>query len=223
MHGQRNIKSLLRISAFFAYLRRGIRQIKKQHRLITTQTCNCRDTNLHPKYAETCRRLANGLHISISMCCAPVGINTLKKIIAMFTRARRLSLSRVIQTQSTCSNHFLKARFLILSPHLRLGIPRGLSLHFRFPHRNSVFISLLLHACRCSIHLIPFDQIITGIPAFGQEQESRSTSSYKRSFSSYLVPLRHKYSPQLPIPEHNLSVFFPKGDGPAFITRHCVL
>jgi len=59
---------------------------------------------------------------------------------------------------------------LILYTHLRLGLPSGLSLSFRFPHQNPVYASALPIRATCPAHLILFDFVTRTI--YGEQERS---------------------------------------------------
>jgi hypothetical protein len=69
-----------------------------------------------------------------------------RRFIAVFTRALQWSLSWARLTQSTPSHPISQRSFLILSTHLRLGLPSGL-LPSGFPTKYPIFIPRLPHAC----------------------------------------------------------------------------
>jgi len=66
-----------------------------------------------------------------------------RSFITAFTRSRQLSLSWTSSLQSTHPHPPSWKSILILSSHLRLGLPSGLFL--RFPHQNHVYVSPLSH------------------------------------------------------------------------------
>jgi len=103
---------------------------------------------------------------------------------------------------------------LILSSHLRLGLPNGL-----FPSgfsSKTLYTPLLSPiSATCPAYLILLD-LITGT-IFGEQYRSLSTSlcSFLHS-SGYLVPLRPKCSPQHPILKHPQPTFLPQWKRPGF-------
>ena len=88
---------------------------------------------------------------------------------------------------------------LILSSHLRLGLPSGL-----FPSRFSpktLYTPHLSPICAtCPDQLILLDFIT--LTLLGEQYRSLSSSLCSFLHSCYLVPLRPKYSPQHPILKH---------------------
>ena len=77
-------------------------------------------------------------------------------------------------TAFTSARHLSLLSILILSSHLRLGLPSGLSLFLRFPHHNSLNTSPLLHGGTCTAHLFLLDLITRTI--FGVEYRSPNSS-----------------------------------------------
>ena len=76
-----------------------------------------------------------------------------RRFITAFTSARHLSLSWVSSIQSM-PPHPTSWRFiLILSSHLRLGLPSGLFPSV-FPHQNPVYVCLFPIRATCPAHLI---------------------------------------------------------------------
>ena len=69
-----------------------------------------------------------------------------RMFITAITSARHLSLSWAISIQSIPSHPTSWRCILILSTHLRLGLPSG-SLSLRFPHQIPVHASPLTHTC----------------------------------------------------------------------------
>ena len=69
-----------------------------------------------------------------------------QKFVTVLTSARHLSLSLANTIQSPQPLLTSSRSILILSSHLRLGLPNGL-LSLRFPHQNLVHTSPFLHTC----------------------------------------------------------------------------
>jgi hypothetical protein len=72
-----------------------------------------------------------------------------RRFITALTRVRHLSLSWASPIQSTYPHPTSWRSVLILSTHLRLGLPSGL-LPSGFPHQDSIHPSLLTHTCHMS-------------------------------------------------------------------------
>jgi len=108
--------------------------------------------------------------------------------------------------------HTPTSHFLVLSSHLRVGLPSDL-FPSSFPLKNPIYASPLLIRSTFPAHLILLDFITRTILGEGY----RSLSSSLCSFSPcYLVPLRPKYFPQLPILKHPQPTYLPQCERPSF-------
>ena len=130
-----------------------------------------------------------------------------RRFITALTSVRHLSLSCASPIQSTYPHPTPWRSILILSAHLRLGLPSGL-----FP---SGFPTKTLYAplsspirATCPNHLILLDFITRTI----LDEEYRSFSS--PPLPHYLVPPRSKYSPKHHIFKHPQLPFLPQCQRP---------
>ena len=116
-----------------------------------------------------------------------------RRFITSFKSTHHLSLSWASSFQSILPRPSSWRTNLILSYHLRLGLPSGLFLS-GFPTKTLYTTLLFTIRATCHAHLILLDFITRTI--LGEEYRSLSSSL----LPSYFIPLRPKYSPQHPIP-----------------------
>ena len=103
---------------------------------------------------------------------------------------------------------------LILSFHLRLGLPSGL-IPSTFPTKNLYTTLFYPIRATCLAHLILLDLITRTI--FSEQYRSRSFSLCNfLHFPCHLVPLRPKYSHRHPISKHPYPTFLPQCERPSF-------
>jgi hypothetical protein len=135
-----------------------------------------------------------------------------RRFITAFTSARHLSLSWGSWIQSIPPHPTSWNSALILSSHLRLGLPSGL-----FPsgfHTKTLYTSLPTPIrAPCPAHLILLDFITRTL--VGEQHIMKLIIMKFSPLPCYLVPLRPKYSPQQPILKHPGSS--------CFLTKLCPL
>ena len=141
-----------------------------------------------------------------------------RRFITAFTTARHLPLSWTNSFQSMPSHPTSWRSTILLSIHLRLGLPSGL-----FPSGlpTKTLCALLLFTIRatCYAHLILLDLITRTI----MDEEYRSLSSLIMFFSPfpcYFVPLELKYSPQHLILKHLQPTFLLQYEWPSLTPIH---
>jgi len=134
--------------------------------------------------------------------------------ITAFTSAHHPSLSWASSIQSI-PPHFTSCRsILILSSHLRLGLPSGLFPSDSPPPQKLVYASPLPIRAKCPAHLILVDFITR--TTLGEQYRSLSSSLCSFLHSCCLVPLRPQYSPQHLILKHSQPTFLPQYERPSF-------
>ena len=115
-----------------------------------------------------------------------------QRFITALTSVRHLFRSWANPIQSTYPHPTSWRSILILSTHLRLGLPSGL-FPSSFPYKT-LYTPLSSPICAtCPAHLILLDFITRTI--LGEEYRSLSFSLWSPPFPRYLVPPRSKYSP----------------------------
>ena len=137
-----------------------------------------------------------------------------RRFIIALTSIRHLSLSWASPIQSKYPHPTSWRSILILSTHLRLGLPSGL-FPSGFP-TNTLYTSLSSPICAtCPAHLILLDFITR--TKLGEGYKLFSSSLLQSPpFPRYLLPPRPKYSPQHPVLKHPQLPFLPQCQRPSF-------
>jgi len=140
-----------------------------------------------------------------------------RRLITAFTSPRHLSLSWASSIQSIPPNTTSWRSVLILSYHLRLGLPSCL-IPSGFP--TKILCTPLFSPIRatCPARLILLDFITP--TTSGEQYRSLSSSLCSFHHSRYLVPFRLKYSPQHHILTHTQSTFLPQCERLSFTPIH---
>ena len=136
-----------------------------------------------------------------------------QNFITAFTSARHLSLSWARSIQSTPPHPTSCRSILMLSSHLRLGLPSGL---FPSGYPTKTLYKTLIAPIRATFpaHFIVLDFITQII--FGEQYRSLSPSHYAvLSTPLSPCPLRPKYSPQHPVLKHPQPTFPPQCERPS--------
>ena len=137
-----------------------------------------------------------------------------RKFITALTSVRHLPLSWTSPIQSIYPHPTSWRSILILSTHLRLGLPSGL-LPFGFPTKTPIHPTLLTLRATYPAHLILLDFVTRKI--FGEEYKSFSSSLCNLlHYSVTSSTPRSKYSPQHHVPKYPQLSFLPQYQRPSF-------
>ena len=140
-----------------------------------------------------------------------------RRFITALTTVRHLSLSWASPIQSIYPHPTSWRSILILSTHLRLGLPSGL-LPSGFPTKTLYITLSSPIRATCPVHLILLDFITR--TTLGEEYKSFSSSLC--NLLHYVVPPRSKYSPQRHALKHPQLPFLPQCQRPSFTWQLCV-
>ena len=124
-----------------------------------------------------------------------------REFIIAFTRARHMSLSWSRSIQSMPPHHTSQIFILILSSHLRLGLPSGFLLQVSPP--NPAGLCTFPLPSPYVLHALPISNLLILSPnnvCWGV-QSIKFLVMQSSPFPCYFVPVRHKYPPQYPILE----------------------
>ena len=137
-----------------------------------------------------------------------------RRLITALTSVRHLSLSWASPIQSIYPHPTSWRSSLILSTHLRLGLPSAL-FPSGFPTKTLYIPLSSPIRATCPTHLILLDFITRTI--LGEEYKSFNSSLCNLLHSPrYLVPPRSKYSPQHHVLKHPQLPFLPQCQRPSF-------